>query len=677
MKFLFTGGGTGGHLYPALAVARELVGDPANELLYLGIRGRAEQQVLGGDRRDPRLPLVFATSMGFPGLRSVRFPLFLLKLGWGCLQAGRYLLRFRPDLVFATGGYASAPGVFAAYALRRMGLLKTRILLHEQNVQPGLMNRKAAGMADLVALTFAASAPHVPAGRARICGYPVRRDLLDRPSRQEACRTHGLSPDRPVLLVFGGSQGARCINRTVYGLLPGLLADGIQVIHGYGTSRGAYDAAGEHDRFVAELRRDQDLAKQMDRTYRPYSYLHEIRTAYAAADLVLARAGAGTIFELVTCGLPTILVPKMGLPADHQVANARLIEQTGAARVVLERPRPEGDGFTEEVDQAALLELIRNLIKDRETLAEMGRRCVPLSQAGALEEFVRLTKELAGGKEVRVEPVPASEVADQLARLEMASDEQLLAMARRGGLTEEVRRYLVYRYGAALASGNWARRNRGVKLAGELRDPGAIPLLLHLAGDRRRPRLLARLLGERHFQNGFIRRNLATALGRIGVPSPEVVTALDGMLADPYWEARVEAVRALAQLEPRSHEPALVARLENFLHSRNFEEVQAAIFYWNRRGVTDNWREAILPLLNHNNIRVREQAVTALLEQVEQQRLPGDELTPVLKDVLVTSTWFSPEFPLKTRLRDLAVAIAAAGTGTGTRGDRAGKGAGS
>jgi len=109
MKFLFTGGGTGGHLYPALAVARELAADPSHELLYVGIRGRAEDQVLGGERRDPRLPLVHAASMGFPGSRSERLPLFLLKLTWGCLQAGFHLLRFRPDLVFATGGYDSAP----------------------------------------------------------------------------------------------------------------------------------------------------------------------------------------------------------------------------------------------------------------------------------------------------------------------------------------------------------------------------------------------------------------------------------------------------------------------------------------------------------------------------------------------------------------------------------------
>lgn len=662
MKFLFTGGGTGGHLYPALAVARELAADPANQLLYVGIRGRAEDQVLGGDRRDPRLPLVHAASMGFPGPRSAQLPLFLLKLGWGCLQAAGHLLRFRPDLVFATGGYASAPAVFAAYGLRRLGLLKAPILIHEQNVQPGLMNRKAAGLADLVALTFAASASYVPRDRTVLAGYPVRRDLLDRPPRHEACGQYGLDPTRPVLLAFGGSQGARCINRTVYALLPRLLGAGIQVVHGYGVSRGAYQAGREHDQAVAELRSNPDTARLMDNGYRPFDYLHDIRTAYAAATLVLARAGAGAIFELVTCGVPTILVPKMGLPMDHQVANARLMELTGAARVMLERPRAAAAGFTEEVDEAALLELITSLIGDHEALAEMTRRCAPLSMAEALEKFVTLTKSLAAGdtaaiKKATAVPITVPRAADELARLETATDEQLLREARRDDLTLAARRYLEYRYGAALVSGSWARRNSGVKLAGVLRDPQAVPLLLHLARDPRKPGLLARLLGEKHYQNGFIRRNLAVALGQIGVASPEVIAQLAVQLDDGYWEARTEAVRALSRLEPASHGADLAARVEVFLNSRNFEEVQAAIGYWSRRGDTANWRELILPLLNHNNIRVREKTVTALISQVKAHRLPGAELAPVLKDVLVTSTWFSPEFPLKSSLRELARTI--------------------
>ncbi len=109
MKFLFTGGGTGGHLYPALAIARELARDPDNELLYVGIRGRAEERILGGDRRDPRIPLVFARSAGFPGLSPRHLPGFLLTLGFGVLQAAGHLLRFRPDLFSPPGATPARP----------------------------------------------------------------------------------------------------------------------------------------------------------------------------------------------------------------------------------------------------------------------------------------------------------------------------------------------------------------------------------------------------------------------------------------------------------------------------------------------------------------------------------------------------------------------------------------
>ncbi len=347
MKFLFTGGGTGGHLYPALAIARELARDPDNELLYVGIRGRAEERILGGDRRDPRIPLVFAMSAGFPGLSPRLLPGFLLTLGFGVLQAAGHLLRFRPDLVFATGGYASAPAVFAAWGLRRLGLLKTRILIQEQNAQPGLMNRQAAKLADLVALTYPASVEHLPTRKVQLVGYPVRRDLLQRPSREVACREFGLDAARPVLLVFGGSQGARGVNRALYAILPDLLRQGIQIIHGYGTASGrGYDAGEEHAAAVGKLEKDPQLAPLLKDLYRPRDYMHDIRVAYAAATLVVARAGAGAIFELVRCGLPTILIPKMGLPADHQVANARAVQEAGAVEVVLERPRPVAGGFT-------------------------------------------------------------------------------------------------------------------------------------------------------------------------------------------------------------------------------------------------------------------------------------------------------------------------------------------
>ncbi len=654
MKYLMTGGGTGGHLYPALAVARELAKDPDNHLLYVGIRGRAEEKILGGDRQDPRIPLVFASSAGFPG-RSLRLlPGFFFKLGFGCLQAAGHLLRFRPDLVFATGGYASAPTVFAAWGLRKLGLLKTRILVHEQNAQPGLMNRQAAQLADLVALTYRASAAHLPTRKVKLLGYPVRRDLLDCPTREDACRLFDLDPEKPVLLVFGGSQGARCINRTLYAILPDLLAGGIQVIHGYGTvSAGDYHAGDEH-RAAMKVLEENPALKSL---YRPFDYLHDIRQAYAAATLVVARAGAGAIFELISCALPTILIPKMGLPADHQVANARSVQKRGAMEVILERPLPVKGGFEEEVDRPLLLEKIRALLGDPARLLKMSDNCRGISQEGALDQFVKVAGSMARGEQIEYEDLEISPPADELDGLEEMTDEALIKIASRGGHNSEVVRYLQYRCGAALASAAWSKQNRGIKLAGVLGDRSLLPLLLHMENDPRSAPPLARLLGQKGIQNGFIRRNLATALGQIGENSAEVMQALVHKLDDGYWEVRVEAIKALAKLDSGSHAPDLVNRLLGFLDSKNFEEVLAALYYWNERAGTSDCRQRIFPLLNHNNIRVRERTLVVLAEQVRARRIPAAPLKDELKEIMVTTTWFSPGFPLKNNLRDLGLAV--------------------
>ncbi len=658
MKYLMTGGGTGGHLYPALAVARELAKDPDNELLYVGIRGRAEEKILGNDRKDPRIPLVFATSAGFPGRNPRLLVEFALKLGFGCLQAMGHLLKFKPDLVFATGGYASAPAVFAAWALRRLGLLKTKILIQEQNAQPGLMNRQAAKLADLVALTYPASIKYLPTRKVQLVGYPVRRDLLERPSRQEACTLFKLDSNKPVLLVFGGSQGARCINRTLYKILPQLLADGVQVIHGYGTSSSEdYCAGQEHTQALAEFEKDPALASNLKNLYRPFDYLHDIRQAYSAATVVVARAGAGAIFELIRCGVPTILIPKMGLPADHQVANARGVQEAGAVEVILERPLPVPGGFEETVDCDLLLQRIQALLANPELRKKMIANCQKLSRDGVLRRYVKLATDMAAGKKPTYEKLVVPPSLDDLGRLEEKSDEELLRVAARGGLNSEVTRYLQYRCGSALASAGWSRQNRGLKLAGLLRDHSMIPLLLHIENDTRGAPLLAALLGQKGPQNGFIRRNLAVALGQIGNTSSEVIDVLVNKLDDNYWEVRVEAIRALAKLDCRNHPEALVNRLQGFLNSKNFEEVLAALFYWNERAETSNCQEIIVPLLDHTNIRVREATIVVLAGQVRARRLSVDSLQGLLKDIMVTTTWFTPGFPLKDKLKDLSLAI--------------------
>jgi len=303
------------------------------------------------------------------------------------------------------------------------------------------------------------------------------------------------------------------------------------------------------------------------------------------------------------------------------------------------------------------MEKIRNLLADPERRRKMSENCNRMSQAGVLDRLVKVVIGMARGEEPDCDELSSTGKTDELGQLEEKTDEALIRVASRGGLDPEVVRYLQYRCGAALASAAWTRKNRGIKLAGVLRDRAMIPLLLHVENDPRSAPPLARLLGQKSINNGFIRRNMAEALGKIGDTSDEVIGVLVKKLDDSYWEVRTEAIRALAHLDCRNHEPQLVKRLLGYLDSRNFEEVLAALFYWSKRGETADCRDIIFPLMNHNNVRVRERTLIVLTEKVRARQIPAAELRNDLKEIMVTTTWFTPGFPLKNNLRDLGLAV--------------------
>ncbi len=655
MKVCLTGGGTAGHVYPGLAIARELAKDPECRLLYIGTRGRSEELILAREEQvsgPGRIPIRFATSRGYPGASPLPLLRFLLTLKLGVFQAAFHLLRFRPDLLIACGGYASAPAVFAAWGLRRIGLLRTRILLHEQNALPGLMNRVSARLADLCALTFAESARGLRTRRICHTGYPVRPDLTRLPDKQDSRRGSGLPLDGPVLLVFGGSQGARSLNRALYELLAELLERGIAVIHAYGTAAGPeYHAAREHATAMEGLAARLD--KRVLSRYHAEPFLFDMPGAYAAADLCLTRAGAGTIFELLCAGLPAVLVPKMGLPGDHQVCNARIVEEHNAAVIVLEEPRATGKGLQEHLSPAKLRQALEPLLAsggERRALQKEGRS---LRRDEALQTLLRLARELAQQKEPACDP-PA-DPAGNGPGLDSRTCEQLLALVQKGTpLDGADARYLAYRCGAALVSGSWLTQNCGVKLAGELRDPAFAPLLVCLMRQATPAKGLRRLAGEPRGPRGFVRRNCAISLRRMCAGDPESLALLQELLQDSYWEVRVEALRALTELLPDGQglPEAVIGKLK---HGANFEERIALLWYYGRYGNPLDWRKELLPGLEDGNSRVRECAIRVMTKMLEEGRLRADEeLLALQEQIMLTSTRFHPVFPLKQRMRELS-----------------------
>ncbi len=387
VRIALAGGGTGGHVYPALAIseiARRRLGDV--ELLFLGVRGRAEEHIVPAAGVPIRY--VSGRPLGASPLALARFGGALAR---GCVQAAKVLREFDPHLVVSTGGYSSAPSVLAAAALRSLRG-RPSILVHEQNAAPGRANRLAGRVADRVLTSFEASGRCFPSSSVIHSGYPVRGSITATDPRA-ARSALGIGPDAFVVLAFGGSGGARSINRAVAGDLPEILSDqSMHVVHGTGRYFASdYDPQKDTSGIVDSLGLSMgELAR-----YHPMAYIEDMGIAYSAADLVVCRAGAGTLAEIQRAGLPALLVPKIGLPHEHQLANARDMQERGAARLILETDDP-GHAGQKRVERGLLAAQIRALRDDRAALSTLAIAIRELPRPDT-EAIIGMTIELLVG----------------------------------------------------------------------------------------------------------------------------------------------------------------------------------------------------------------------------------------------------------------------------------------
>ncbi len=362
LNVVFTGGGTGGHLYPAIAIAQAL-GNRAN-VTFIGTADRLEATIVP----NAGYPLVTITSA--PAKRAYVNIV-------GAFQALSALRRLKPDIVIATGGYVALPVAFAARILGKT------IALIEPNARPGLTNRLLAPWVNEVWGAFPSGDPRF-AGKYVYTGIPVRESLHALPARDAALERLGLSNKRQTLLAMGGSQGARSINDALTSLLTSDgLPDGWQLIHVTGEK--------EYDRVKAALRPSTTLRYARDDNGGVLrAYLNDVSDAYAAADLVLARAGASTLGELTATGRPAILVPYPYAAEDHQRANAEMVAQAGAAVVVDDRELIAGKlrGILADVTRPSRLAELR-------AAAERGRAIDPLTTILARVDALTMRKNRA------------------------------------------------------------------------------------------------------------------------------------------------------------------------------------------------------------------------------------------------------------------------------------------
>ncbi|HPF35122.1 MAG TPA: undecaprenyldiphospho-muramoylpentapeptide beta-N-acetylglucosaminyltransferase [Candidatus Krumholzibacteria bacterium] len=359
MRIVITGGGTGGHVYPGLAVAEALRGvDPEGEVLFVGTRGGMEARLVP----EAGYPFTTVPASGVRGLGWGARLRFAANLAVGLVRAWWLLWRFKPDMVLATGGYVSVPVVAAARLLGR------RIVLQEQNSVPGSANRLAARWAEMVYLGFAEGAEAFPGTMSRWTGNPVRRAVVE---SLTASRREPWNGRRPLhLLIFGGSRGARTLNRAVMEAAAAWTGETRLEAR---IQTGPDDHA-EVDRALAATR---TAWRRDGRELRVTPFIEDMAASLAWADLVVCRAGAMTLSELTAAGLPAILVPFPHATDDHQTRNAAGLSRAGAAEL-LPDDLCTGDSLRAMVD---------HLRADPEVLADMARRSAAHARPDAAMEI--------------------------------------------------------------------------------------------------------------------------------------------------------------------------------------------------------------------------------------------------------------------------------------------------
>lgn len=357
MRALIAAGGTGGHIYPGIAVAKEIVRrDPSSVVRFVGTaKGLETRLVPQAGFGDPLL----IESAGLVNM-SLRERLRGLMIMPRSFVAARRLIReFRPDVVVGAGGYVSGPVLLTA------ALMRVPTLVMESNAVPGFTNRTLARFVRAAAVSFEDAAPYFR-GKAVVTGNPIRREFFDIPEKER-------DPARFSLLIFGGSQGARAVNRAMVEALPHLSPHRgvLRVTHQTGkldfeSVRAGYEAAGWSD--AAEVR----------------EYIDDMVSAFTSSDLIVSRAGATTSFELMAAGRPAVMVP---LPGQlEQTRNAEALERAGAARMI---PQAElsGERLAREIDA---------LLTAPERVTEMARAARRLARGDAAVATVDLIEKLIG-----------------------------------------------------------------------------------------------------------------------------------------------------------------------------------------------------------------------------------------------------------------------------------------
>ncbi len=365
IRVVISGGGTGGHVYPGIAIANELQKLlPGAEITFVGVKNRIEAKIV------PRegYPLKTIHVQYFSRKIGIKTLIFFFSLKIGFIQSFLFLLRHKPDIVIGTGGFVSGPVVYAA------SLLGIPTLIQEQNSYPGITPRLLASKAKRIHLAFEEAIQFLnkvkEKNKFRITGNPVRLNA-EKFDRHSALKKFGLDKNKRTLILFGGSQGANALNKVLLETLPQLSTD-IQIIW----------QTGEPD-----YTKTKTAVEKFPHKIYIQPFIYNMADAYVAADLAFCRAGAITIAELMQMKVPSILVPYPFAAEAHQEKNATVLVEADAAEKILQQ----------DLTPTILKQKIEKLIFDEKKLAAIRENCNKFDYKNAAEEIAKSALELING----------------------------------------------------------------------------------------------------------------------------------------------------------------------------------------------------------------------------------------------------------------------------------------
>lgn len=360
IKVLVSGGGTGGHIFPAIAIANAIKAKvPEAGILFVGAENRMEMEKVPAAGYE----IVGLPVSGFDRKNPFKNIKVIFRLLQSIAKAKKTVRQFRPDIAVGVGGYASGPTLWAA------GKMGVPTVIQEQNSYAGVTNKLLAAKAQKICVAYENMERFFPKNKIVITGNPVRQDLTGNSNRDEAVRFFGLDPEKKTILVIGGSLGARTINESVASWIPGSTGE-IQLIWQTGKT---FDSQAQKilDEHAAPHIRQMPFISRMD-------------MAYKAADLVISRAGASSISELSLLGKPVILVPSPNVAEDHQTKNAQALESRKAA--ILIRDAEAGE---------KLMPAATDLIQDNEKLAAMQKNIGQMAQIDSADRIADIILHIA------------------------------------------------------------------------------------------------------------------------------------------------------------------------------------------------------------------------------------------------------------------------------------------